>query len=166
MRTIVIAPYDPAWPESFERVRATVWPALRDVALTVEHVGSTAVPGLAAKPIVDVTVVVPAAADVPAAIARLAAIGYVHQGDLGIAEREAFTSPPGSPPHHLYLCPSGSATLANHLGVRDYLRSQPDAALEYAALKQRLAAQFPHDIDRYVAGKTEFLLRILRAAAP
>lgn len=163
MRTIVVVDYDPSWPEAFERVHSSVWPVVGDVAVGVEHVGSTAVPGLAAKPIIDVSVVVRAASDVPAAIERLATLGYVHRGNLGVEGREAFESPDGLPAHHLYLCPRDSPGLANHLAVRDHLRTHPDTAREYAELKKQLAERFPHDIDGYADGKTDFLLRLLRA---
>jgi GrpB-like predicted nucleotidyltransferase (UPF0157 family) len=163
-RTIEVVDYDSRWPEAFARVYATVWPVVSDVALSVEHVGSTAVPGLAAKPILDVTVVVRAESDVPAAIERLAILGYGHRGSLGIEGREAFSSPDGLPAHHLYLCPRQSPGLVNHLAVRDYLRAHAEVAREYGELKKRLARQYPHDIDGYVDGKTDFLLRILRAA--
>jgi GrpB-like predicted nucleotidyltransferase (UPF0157 family)/uncharacterized glyoxalase superfamily protein PhnB len=164
MRTIVVVDYDPRWPETFERLRSTVWPVVRDVALGVEHVGSTAVPGLAAKPIIDVSVVVRAESDVPAAIERLATLGYVYRGNLGVEGRDAFDSPEGLPAHNLYLCPRNSPGLANHLAVRDHLRTHPDTAKEYGELKEELAKQFPHDIDGYVDGKTDLLLRILQAA--
>ena len=164
MRTIVVVDYDSSWPEEFERLRSRIWPVVSDVALSVEHVGSTAVPGLAAKPVIDVSVVVRTASDVPLAIERLASLGYAHRARLGIEGREAFDSPPGSAAHHLYLCPRDSPGLANHLAVRDHLRTHPEAAKEYGELKKRLAGQFPHDIDGYVNGKTDFLLTVLRAA--
>jgi GrpB-like predicted nucleotidyltransferase (UPF0157 family) len=164
MRTIVVDDYDPGWPEAFERVRSTVWPAVSEVASSIEHVGSTAVPGLAAKPIIDVSVVVRAESDVPAAIERLASLGYAHQGNLGIEGREAFESPDGLPAHHLYLCLLHGQALANHLAVRDHLRAHPDAAKEYGELKKQLARRFPHHIEGYVDGKTDFLLRVLRMA--
>ena len=163
MRTIVVD-YDPSWPEVFERLRAHIWPALSDVALTVEHVGSTSVPGLAAKPIIDMTIVVPTESEIPVAIGRLATLGYVHRGNLGVEGREAFHSPDGLPKHHLYLCPHNSLGLRNHLAVRDYLRSHPETACEYGQLKKRLARDFPHDIDSYIDGKTDLILKILQAA--
>ena len=162
MKPIVIVDYDPAWPLHFEQLRRTIAAALGDVALSVEHVGSTSVPGLAAKPIIDISVVVRDDADVSAAIERLATIGYAHQGNLGIEGREAFGSPPGPIAHHLYVCPQRSPGLANHLAVRDHLRADPDAVREYGELKMRLAREFPHDIASYIAGKTDFLLQILR----
>ena len=164
MRTIVVVDYDPSWPEAFERLRSSVWPVVSDVAVAVEHIGSTAVPGLAAKPIIDIDVVLRVESDRLAAIERLAGLGYVHRGNLGVEGREAFDSPKGLPAHHLYLCPRDSPALANHLAVRDHLRTHPDTAREYAQLKKQLAKQFPHDSDAYVDGKTDFLLRILRAA--
>jgi GrpB-like predicted nucleotidyltransferase (UPF0157 family) len=98
-----VVPYDPAWPAVFEQIRRRVVPLLRDLGATVEHVGSTAVPGLAAKPIVDVDVVVATSVDIEPAIGHLASGGYVHLGDLGIPGREAFDIPADMPYHHLYL---------------------------------------------------------------
>jgi GrpB-like predicted nucleotidyltransferase (UPF0157 family) len=164
MRTIVVVDYDRNWPDTFERLRADIWPVVCDVALAVEHVGSTAVPGLAAKPIIDLTVVVPTDAQIPAAIDRLAGLGYVHRGNLGVEGREAFDADASRPRHHLYLCPADSVALANHRAVRDYLRRHPEAARQYGELKKRLAKAFPHDIDRYVDGKTGMILEMLRTA--
>jgi GrpB-like predicted nucleotidyltransferase (UPF0157 family) len=101
---------------------------------------------------------------VPAAISRLATLGYVHRGNLGIEGREAFGSPEGLPLHNLYLCPRDSVALKNHLAVRDYLRTHPEAAGEYGELKKRLAKEFSEDIDSYIDGKTDMLLTILRAS--
>ena len=162
MASIEVVAYDPAWPDLFERLRGPVWAVVGECALAVEHVGSTAVPGLAAKPIVDMTVVVRSGADVPRAIANLATIGYVHRGDLGIEGREAFRAPADLPAHHLYVCPAGTVPLRNHILLRDYLRAHPEAARQYGALKKKLAAQFPDDSESYVAGKTDFIVAILR----
>lgn len=163
MRTVLVVDYDPRWSEAFEELRAAIWSVVRDIALAVEHVGSTSVPGLAAKPVIDISVVVPTEAGILPSIERLATLGYVHQGNLGIDGREAFESPGGRPKHHLYVCPSDSVALANHLAVRDYLRTHPETAREYGELKKRLAREFPHDIDSYVEGKSDFILGILRA---
>jgi GrpB-like predicted nucleotidyltransferase (UPF0157 family) len=127
MRRIEVVDYDPHWPETFETLRSRIWTAVGDVASSVEHVGSTSVPGLAAKPIIDISIVVPERSDVPTGISRLATLGYVHRGDLGIAGREAFANPDGLPMHNLYLCPRDSVALANHLAIRNYLRTHPEA---------------------------------------
>jgi GrpB-like predicted nucleotidyltransferase (UPF0157 family) len=164
MNTIVVVEYDPNWPAVFEQLRLGIWPTVSDLATSVEHVGSTSVAGLPAKPIIDISVVVPTEADVPAAIDRLAAVGYVHQGNLGVDGREAFQAPESTLRHHLYLCPSDSLALRNHLVVRDHLRAHPEVARQYGELKKRLAAHYPEDIDKYTEGKTEAIVRILQAA--
>jgi GrpB-like predicted nucleotidyltransferase (UPF0157 family) len=163
MPTIVVEPYDPDWPLLFEQLYARVWPAVQHASIALEHVGSTAVPGLAAKPIIDACIVLPSPRDLPFVTKGLVALGYVHRGNLGVPGRDAFKATPDTlPKHHLYASHRGSVSLKNHLGLRDYLRANPDAAREYGALKQSLAAQFPDDIDRYIAGKTPFVLDVLR----
>ena len=153
--------YDPAWVEMFEELNARIWPLVGDFALGIEHVGSTSVPGLAAKPIIDLDIVIPSSADVPLAVERLAQLGYEHRGNLGIEGREAFTIPPGMIRHHLYVCWRGSTGLRNHLALRDYLRSNPEAVRAYSELKKRLAQEHPHDIDAYIRDKTGFIVGIL-----
>ncbi len=138
--------------------------SLGDLVVTVEHVGSTAVPGLAAKPIIDLDVVIPSRADMPAAIARLATLGYVHQGDLGIAGREAFRAPHEDPKHHLYACPLDSEELRRHRAFRDYLLTHPDEARAYGALKKTCALRFIDDRSAYVEAKGPFVAEILRRA--
>jgi GrpB-like predicted nucleotidyltransferase (UPF0157 family) len=161
-RSVVVVDYQEAWPAQFEVLRARVWLAVSGLALGIEHVGSTAVPGLAAKPIIDMSVVVRDRSAVPPVIERLATIGYVHRGNLGIEDRDAFDHPPELPRHNLYVCPRGTIGIVNQLAVRDYLRLHPDAARRYGELKKQLAARFPNDIDSYVFGKTDFVLEVLR----
>ena len=163
-RTVIVVDYDPAWPRDFGILRQRIWPSLSDVALRIEHVGSTSVPGLAEKPIIDMTIVVATRDDMPKAIERLAPLGYVHRGNLGIDDREAFDHPAGLRRHNLYVCPEGTIGVVNQVAVRDYLRANPEAATGYGALKKQLAERFPDDIDRYVLGKTDFVLDILRRA--
>jgi GrpB-like predicted nucleotidyltransferase (UPF0157 family) len=160
MSIVTVQNYDPEWPLTFESLYLSISGALSDILVSVEHVGSTAVRGLAAKPVIDIDVVV-AETDVAVGISRLATLGYVHLGDLGIPQREAFAQPPGSPRHNLYLCPTGSQALANHIAVRDYLRGNDAAAHEYGELKKQLTTTFRTDIDGYVEAKTSFLLGVL-----
>jgi GrpB-like predicted nucleotidyltransferase (UPF0157 family) len=170
MKTVVVVDYDAEWPRLFEELRAHVWPVVADVADRIEHVGSTSVPGQAAKPIIDMTVVVATREQVPLTIERLATLGYRHRGNLGIDDREAFNNPPdlpglpNLPKHNLYVCPEGTIGIVNQVAVRDYLRAHADVARRYGELKKRLAAEFPHDIDSYVFGKTDFVLDVLRRA--
>lgn len=160
----MVEDYDPAWPRDFERLRQRIWPVLAGVALRIDHVGSTAVPGLAAKPIIDMTIVVASRLEVPATIERLAALDYVHRGNLGIDDREAFDHAADLRRHNLYVCRADTIGVVNQIAVRDYLRAHPEVAARYGVLKKALANRFPGDIDRYVLGKTDFVLEILRRA--
>ena len=162
MKPVEVVEHDAAWAGMFDRIHAYVWPAVREVALALEHVGSTSVPGLKAKPVIDACVVVPSRREIPECIASLETLGYVHKGDLGVPDREAFGRPEGLPRHHLYLSPQGCLSLKNHLGFRDYLRTHPEEARVYGELKATLARRFPTDIDSYIVGKTEFVLGVLQ----
>jgi len=162
---VVVVPYDPAWPATFEQLRARLLPVLGDLAAGIEHVGSTAVPGLPAKPIVDLDVVLRRARDVPRAVERLEEIGYQHLGDLGIIDRAAFRAPPGSPRHHLYVVPAGAPALHAHLRLRDELRVDPALCQAYAELKIGLAERYRDDRDAYAEGKTAFIIAVLNQKA-
>jgi GrpB-like predicted nucleotidyltransferase (UPF0157 family) len=164
MAAVVITDYDPSWPSLFASLANSVAAALGPVLVRVEHVGSTAVPGLPAKPIIDLDVVVQPA-DVAEAVRRLSGLGYVHRGDLGVTGREAFATPAGTPDHHLYVCPVGSPALAQHLRFRDALRADAALAAEYGLLKRHLAARFGSDRDGYCEAKTGFIRAALSPAA-
>ena len=163
-KPVVVVDYDPAWVGVFEALRKQVAGVLCGTASAIEHVGSTAVPGLSAKPIIDIDVLLASDAVLPGAIERLARLGYVHQGDLGIAEREAFLTPAGAPAHHLYVCPPRSREFQRHVAFRDYLRVHPVEAKAYGDLKRALAAQFRDDRDAYMAGKDELVKELLARA--
>ena len=163
---IVIADYDPEWPELFIELRSRIATVLGNLAAAIEHVGSTAVPGLAAKPVIDIDVLLPSGVGLSEAIERLALLGYGHRGDLGVAGREAFSQPLGQPAHHLYVCLPGSIEYRRHIAFRDHLRAYPESAKLYGELKRSLAAEFRHDRERYNTGKTEFVNNLLRAALP
>jgi GrpB-like predicted nucleotidyltransferase (UPF0157 family) len=161
---IIVADYDQSWPELYQLFSKRIADSLGDIAAAIEHVGSTAVPGLAAKPIIDIDVLLATSELLPTAIERLSNIGYSYQGNLGIAEREAFRAPASDPPHHLYVCPPGSREFQRHLAFRDYLRAHPIEAKTYGDLKRSLAKKFREDWDAYLAGKTEFVTRLTALA--
>jgi len=164
-KPIEVVDYDSSWPVLFAEIAERVQTVFVGGPLvSVEHVGSTAVPGLSAKPIIDVDVVIPSRADLPDAITRLATLGYKHQGDLGITSREAFRSPTDAPPQNLYVCAEDSPELRRHLAFRDYLRADPNEARRYGQLKQQLAARHVADIDAYVNGKADFVKSVLEKA--
>ncbi|HTC95355.1 MAG TPA: GrpB family protein [Terriglobales bacterium] len=161
---VIVLDYDPNWPGVFQSLRKQIADALGGMAAAIEHVGSTAVPDLAAKPIIDIDVLLASEMMLPATIERLASLGYIHRGNLGIPEREAFYAPANDPPHHLYVCPPGSAEFRRHMAFRDYLRTHPNDAKIYAGLKIALAQRFCEDRSAYNAAKTEFVLELTQRA--
>jgi GrpB-like predicted nucleotidyltransferase (UPF0157 family) len=160
----VVVEYDPRWPGVFERLRDRLDAALAGITHVTEHVGSTAVRGLAAKPIIDVDVVVADETAVGPAIKEMAAAGWRHEGDLGIKGREAFLPPADAPYHHLYLVVADSLPHRDHIDLRDFLRMHPDHAARYAALKRQLADLLTTDREAYVRGKHEMITEFLRMA--
>ena len=134
------------------------------LALRIEHVGSTSVPGLAAKPVIDIDVVIESEDHLQEVASRLASIGYEARGDLGVRGRYAFSSPPHLPDHHLYVCARDNAELHRHLALRDYLRRHPEKAAAYSRLKQSLAQAHPFDRDAYTEGKTSWIEKALKLA--
>lgn len=162
---IEVVPADSTWSRQFEQVAATLAEALNEanIEAAIEHVGSTSVPGLAAKPILDIDIIV-GAGDSKQAIARLEAADYHHRGDLGVIGREAFAAPDELPRRHVYLSTPDNLHVRNHLAVRDVLRKRPDLRNEYGAVKMNLAASPDMDIDTYIAGKSDILQKILAFA--
>lgn len=159
---IEVVRYDPVWRVRFREIQAALGTALADVrVVAIEHVGSTSVPELAAKPVIDVDVVVPPA-DVPAAIRALERAGYAYRGNLGIADRHSMAEP-DPPRRNVYVVVDGSLALRNHLAVRDALRADATLRAAYADLKLRLAAEVDA-VDDYVERKTELLTQIMSAA--
>jgi GrpB-like predicted nucleotidyltransferase (UPF0157 family)/quercetin dioxygenase-like cupin family protein len=171
-REIVVSDYDPEWPLWFNQVHGFVWPAVEDLAIRIDHVGSTSVPGLAAKPIIDMDIVVRSEADIPAVIERLAGIGYRWMGDFGVVGREAFY-PPASPTsgpelplpeHHLYLVVEDNRAHMDHWLLRDLLRADPDARERYGTLKRHNVDVAQGDIDVYLSAKAQLVAELLARA--
>lgn len=160
---MLIQEYNRQWPANFQMLKAILTEALTGIAVSIEHVGSTAVPDLAAKPIIDIDIVLTTRNDFETIKDRLAQIGYYHHGNQGIADREVFKRTAVSIPHavldtiihHLYVCPADSEELKRHLLFRNYLRSNEQARNEYQQLKQQLAEEANHDRKLYAQLKEE-----------
>ena len=158
MRTarVSVLPYDVAWKAAFEEIKTEIEAAIADLIVGIEHVGSTSVEGMSAKPCIDVDVIIKDYTVFDAVVSKLASIGYIHEGDLGIKDREAFkyTDKPHLMTHHLYVCPQNSEELHRHVMFRDFLRSNAEAARKYSSVKETAAEQFPNDIDKYIEYKS------------
>jgi putative glutamine amidotransferase len=167
-RAYAIADADPAWASWYEEEAAAIREALGALAVRVEHVGSTSVPGLAAKPVIDIQVSVSSLAPREPVIAPLRAIGYRHQIDPIEPGHEYLSKgdDDGTRPVHIHLCEAGGDWERRHIAFRDWLRSHPDDSAAYADLKRRLADAHPNDIFTYVDGKKGFIRDIeVRASA-
>jgi putative glutamine amidotransferase len=153
--------YDPAWPAMFEEEAAAIRAALGDVAVRIEHVGSTAVPGVAAKPIIDIQVSVDSMTPRDRFVEPLVALGYGFVPDPIEVEHAYFKKDlNGTRTYQIHVCPTDSEWERRHLAFRDHLRASPDDATRYAELKRRLAAEHPSDIMTYIDGKTAFIREI------
>jgi GrpB-like predicted nucleotidyltransferase (UPF0157 family) len=163
---IVVVPYDPRWPLLFEEERDLIGAAVGARAVKIEHVGSTAVPGLAAKPVIDIMVGSRSIEeDSPTLVGGLTRIGYEYRGEAGVPGRlfsRKFRG--GERTHHLHLFELGGEEWDRHLLFRDYLREHPGAAREYARLKRDLAARFRDDREAYTDAKTAFISAVVDKA--
>jgi GrpB-like predicted nucleotidyltransferase (UPF0157 family) len=164
----LVQPYNPAWPSWFERMKAFVEPVLAGLSHHIEHVGSTAVPGMTAKPIIDLIIVVERPA-LPQVQDRLASLGYSHQGDLGITDRHAFDlmdqqAKASLPPHHLYVAISGAAAVHEQVSFRNYLRNHPEWVERLSRHKEQLCRQYHNDRQAYIRGKSDMVREITALA--
>lgn len=161
-----VVPYDPAWPAAFAAERERLRKALGGLAMEVEHVGSTSVPGLAAKPVLDLAAGRPPESALEPYVRALEGAGYTYRGENGIAGRHLFVRGSESArTHHLHLVALGGEEWERQRAFRDALRADPAARDAYAALKHDLAARHPGDRAAYTGGKADFIARVLREAA-
>ena len=163
-KRVEVLEYDPAWASEFDRISHRLQTELEGAIECIEHVGSTSVEGLAAKPVIDIDVVIGDAADLASIIIKLSELGYSYEGDKGIAGRESFRYA-GSEPlfrHHLYVCRRGSDELNRHIRFRDHLRSHWRDMTAYARVKREAACIFPDDIEGYMAYKAPVIESMYR----
>jgi GrpB-like predicted nucleotidyltransferase (UPF0157 family) len=167
---VYLKPHDPRWAVDYERESAAIRMAMSDVFVAMYHIGSTAIPGICAKPTIDMLAVVRDVEALDARSPQMEALGYEVMGEFGMSGRRYFRKDDalGNRTHQIHAFAVGSLQIARHVAFRDFLRAHPEYAKEYDALKQRLAAQFPSDISAYTDGKDEFIARVdaLAAALP
>jgi GrpB-like predicted nucleotidyltransferase (UPF0157 family) len=164
-----IVAYDPAWPNAFSAERDRIAAVLRDLAVRIDHHGSTSVPGLAAKPIIDIQVSVQRLQPIEDYAARLVWLGYLHVPHPDDSFCPFFYRPVGWPhTHHVHVVQSGGAEERRTLAFRDYLREHPRVVHEYEQLKRELALQHSAETfgaqQAYAAAKTDFVSRITERA--
>lgn len=170
MRTVSIVEYDSGWPVLFANECALLRKAVGSVAKAIHHIGSTAVPGLAAKPVIDILMEVSSLEALDALSEKMTGIGYTPRGELGISGRRYFSRGGEDRTHHLHAFVVNDSNLARHLAFRDYLRANPTVAKEYGELKKNVAESCGNDLGRYCDGKDAYVKRMeaiaVREAAP
>lgn len=157
-RKVEVVPYHPDWPTQFEAEAALLRQIFGDEMLSIHHFGSTSIPGISAKPIIDILLIVRNIEQVDMLNPQLAAMGYRGVGEYGIPGRRFFYK--GSDElrtHHLHIYQNGSPHILRHLAFRDYMRTHPIPARAYARLKEQLATEFPENMEAYIAGKNAFV---------
>lgn len=162
MKKIIVVSYQTKWNASFIKLQKRLQKTLLKHVINIHHVGSTAVKGLAAKPIIDIDIEIDSMQNFTFIKHSLRKIGYHHVGDQGISGREVFKIRKFSclPHHHLYVCARGTSELLRHLGFRDYLRGHPEVAEAYANIKRKAAQKYPYEMKSYLEAKGKFIQEI------
>ena len=161
--TLVVVPYDPHWKTEFERIRDYLMKQIGDLVIDIRHVGSTSVPGLCAKPIIDIVAIMESYEVFPQIVSRLEKVGFQHEGDLGVKEREAFKRliPDDFMNYHFYICPKDSEEYRRQIRFRNALIKNPQFPEEYGKLKTRLIGEVNGDRVLYTNSKSDFVLDVM-----
>lgn len=161
MRRVEVVPHDSAWPENFAQESQQIYGVLGENIVAIHHIGSTAIPGIYAKPVIDLLVEVKDIATVNAHSLQMMSLGYQAMGEFGIPGRRYFRKEVQAvQTHHVHVFAIGSAQIERHLTFRDYMTAHPEAAHRYSQLKRQLASQHPTDIEAYMDGKDGFIQEI------
>ena len=164
-RTYQIVAYDPFWPGLYQAEIARLGPILAAEVVAFHHIGSTAIPGIMAKPIIDILIEVRDIQTIDGYNRSLESIGYQAHGEYGISGRKFFTRDlEQDRTHHVHIYQTGHAEIKRQLDFRDYMLAHPDEGLAYTCLKETLFAKYPHDLPAYIAGKASFIEEIDRKA--
>ena len=164
MRKVEIRSYSENWIDMFMEEAEKLNVIFEHEMIAIDHIGSTSVPGLKAKPIIDIMAVVKDIHNVDKYNIEMRKIGYVPKGENGIVQRRYFQKGGDNRTHHVHIYQIGSSEITRHLAFRDYLIAHPDEMKKYGTLKQNLAHQFPYNIDSYIEGKDAFVKDMERKA--
>lgn len=164
MRKVEVVEYDPTWTGKFEEESGKIRRLFDSELVAIHHIGSTSVPGLDAKPIIDMMPVVRQIERVDGLIGHMEALGYRSFGEHGIPGRRFFAKGEDVRTVHVHIFEAEDEGVVRHLAFRDYLMAFPDVRIEYAALKKQLASQHPDDIESYIQGKQEWVSETERVA--
>ncbi len=164
MRKVEVTAYNAIWPSLFEIESQQLQAIFKGEIVQIHHIGSTAVPGLSAKPIIDIMPVVKAIDRIDCFHSEMINIGYEPKGENGLPGRRYFQKGGDKRTHHIHVYEEGNPDIERHLAFRDYLRKHPEAADKYSSLKIELAKKNPFDIEAYIKGKSELVQEIEKKA--
>jgi GrpB-like predicted nucleotidyltransferase (UPF0157 family) len=167
MRKVEVVPHNPKWRDAFAEEKQHILQAFGDNVVAIHHIGSTAIPSIYAKPIIDLLVEVKAIAKIDRCNLSMVALGYETMGEFGIPSRRFFrkNNAAGVRTHHVHAFEVSNPELEKHLAFRDYMIAHQEDAQQYSELKRELARKYPHDIDSYMDGKDEFIQQMNAKAA-
>jgi GrpB-like predicted nucleotidyltransferase (UPF0157 family) len=156
---VEVVPPDPAWQEEFQKESQQLAWVMGENIIAIHHIGSTAIPGIYAKPVIDFLIEVKSIAKMDEQNAAMTTIGYEAMGEFGLPGRRYFRKnrSPEIRTHNVHIYEVGSPEITRHLAFRDYMIAHPDDAQQYSELKRQLAKHYPHDIEGYMDGKDEFV---------
>lgn len=163
-RLIEVVEYDSSWPELYEVERGLLESVLGAIATRIHHIGSTAVPGLAAKPVIDILVEVTSHMELDGKGTEMFELGYEAKGEFGIDGRRYYQKGGNNRTHQIHAFMEGGSNIFRHIAFRDYLRAHPETAYEYGDLKKQVAASCGADIDRYCDGKNSYVKKLEKIA--
>ncbi|MBS4175615.1 GrpB family protein [Bacillus sp. FJAT-49736] len=153
MRQVEVVPYNLNWPKLFEEEAQSIRNVMKNIIVNIHHIGSTSIPGMAAKPIIDIMIEVESIEKVDSYNQEMIQLGYDPQGENGIPNRRYFSKGGDNRTHHVHIFQTGNPEVERHLLFRDYLIVHPEEAKSYSNLKKSLSLQFPFDIEQYIDGK-------------
>ncbi|MDJ0567455.1 MAG: GrpB family protein [Pleurocapsa sp. MO_192.B19] len=159
---VEVVPYNPQWKKTFDRESQEIARVLAENLLVIHHIGSTAIPNIYAKPIIDFLIEVKDINLITEQTPAMEKLGYEAMGEFGLIGRRYFRkeNPPGIRTHHVHIYETGSSEIERHLAFRDYMLAHPKDAEQYSQLKQKLAQKYPYDIESYMDGKDEFVKKM------
>lgn len=163
---VEVVPYNPQWKKAFDAESQRITTVLAENIVFVHHIGSTAIPGIYAKPVIDFLIEVKNIDLITKQTPAMEKLGYEAMGEFGLIGRRYFRqeNPPGTRIHHVHIYATNSPEIERHLAFRDYMIAHPQNAEQYSQLKQKLAQKYPYDIESYMDGKDEFITRMEQKA--
>ena len=164
-RKISVEPYNKNWKDKFKKEKHKLKNIFNDIICEIHHIGSTAIPGIKAKPTIDIMVVVEDINKADKYNDSMQALGYEPKGEFGIKNRRFFQKGGTNRTHHVHIFQKGDKEIKRHLNFRDYMRAHPKQAQKYSRLKETLADKYSHDIKKYIEGKNDFIAEIDNKAA-